>query len=221
MPPSGAPLGIGASIAEQPLEDHLGVVLHRKGRGRSLPRNRVPVSTTQVATTQARVLDHHLDRRQGRVLSDLPRSELVHGDAQTCLRAGLRVGAAQEGGGRAIVVGGRRSPTVRLRVAEIADDVHLAVKRFERLENLRQLEAGAVGRRRPLVHRRAVRHINAGEARPPFGRRLRQRRDCWKHRFEVWQRHRDAHAVQERAPRQMLPGDERHGWNSYGFLIFF
>ena len=76
--PSRAPLGIGAAVAEQPLEHDLRIVLHRQRRGRSLPRNRVAVRATEIAAAQARVLDHQLDRGQRRVLSDVLRRELVH-----------------------------------------------------------------------------------------------------------------------------------------------
>ena len=70
--------------------------------------------------------------------------------------------AAQERRGRAVVVGRGAAP-VGLRVFEIADHVDLVVERLERLQDLRELEAGALGRRRPLGHDRAVREVDAAE----------------------------------------------------------
>src|SRR5437588_851670 len=80
---SGAPLGIGAAVAEQPLEDDLRIVLHRQGRGRTLPRDRVAIRAAQaVAAAERRVLDHHLERWERRVLADVLRRELIHRDAE-------------------------------------------------------------------------------------------------------------------------------------------
>ena len=49
-------------------------------------------------------------------------------------------------------------------MTESADDVQAVAERLERLEDRRELEAGALGGGRPLVHDRAVRHVDEAEA---------------------------------------------------------
>src|SRR4029453_4788899 len=106
--------------------------------------------------------------------------------------------------------GGCGSSTVCLGMTEVAYDVHAIDEWLERLKDFGELEAGALGRRRPLVHRRAVRNVDASQTRLRAGWCLCQWRRSRHHRFEKRQRNRDAHSVQERAPRQVLLADE-HG----------
>ena len=166
----------GVAVAEQPLEDDLRIVLHRQRRVRTLPRNRVAVRAAQaVAAVQARLFDRQLERRQGRVLPDLLRGNLIDGDAERRLRAGFGERAAEKRGGRAVVIR-RRAAAVGIGVPQIADDVDLVVERLERLQDRRELEAGALGCRRPLRHDRAVREVDRAEPRPRLRRGLAEQR---------------------------------------------
>ena len=97
------------------------------------------------------------------------RRDLIDRHAEVRLRAALGHRAGEEHRGRAGVVGaGRHVGAARsghVRVRQAADDVDVLAERLERLEDLGEREARALGRRRPLVHRGAVRHVEAGEAR--------------------------------------------------------
>ena len=66
----------------------------------------------------------------------------------------------------------------------------------------------AVGRRRPLIHDRAVRQIHEPHVRFRTRRGLRQRGPGRDHRVEQRQAHGDAGAAEERAAGEMLLGDE-------------
>ena len=95
------------------------------------------------------ILGRQLHRRQQRVLADRLRRDLVGGDAGVGVDAlrRLRAHAAQPGRrAQRMDGGGVGGP-----VAEPADDVQLVADGFERLEDRRELEAGAFGRRRPLA----------------------------------------------------------------------
>ena len=160
---------------------------------------------------------------QRRVLSDVLRGYLVDGDADVRLVLLDRMRAAQKHRGRAHVILGpagvfaapRRDGCVR----EIADHVDAIAERRERLQRLRELERRALALRRPLVHRRAVRDVDASEAR--FRRRGRggERRARGHHRFEQGQGERDTTAFQERSTRQMLFRDEHQQVLASDFLV--
>ena len=204
-------LGVGAAVAEQALEHHLRVVLHRQRRRGALPRDRVAIGAAEaVAAVEARLLDHQLQRRHRRVLALGPRHHLIHRDAELRLGAGLGERAAQERGGRAVVVG-RGAAAIGQRVLEAADNVDLVVERLERLQDLGQLEPGAGRLRRPLVHDGAVRDVDRAEAGAGLGGRLRPGGRRRHHRVEERQRQRDAGAAQEGPPRQVGLAQERHG----------
>ena len=122
---------------------------------------------------------------------------LIDRDAEMRLRADLGMCAAQERGGRTVVVGRGATP-ISLRLLQTADDVDLTLKCFERLENLGELEAGSLRRRRPLIHDGAVREVDTSEPRSrPGGRGLAERRHRGNHRFEKRQRQRDAGAAED------------------------
>src|SRR5690606_1663264 len=113
---------IGIAVAEQALEDDLRIVLHRQRRVRPLPGDGVAVRAAQaVAAVHARLLDHQLERGERRLLAYLLRDDLVNGDAELGLGAGLGETTAEERGGRSIVVGGRAA-AVSQRALEVADD---------------------------------------------------------------------------------------------------
>ena len=81
------------------------------------------------------------------------------------LGATLRHRAGQEHGcGARVVRAGRdvaAAGACHVRMREAADDVDAIAERLERLQDLGEREAGALRRRRPLVHRRAVRDVEA------------------------------------------------------------
>ena len=84
----------------------------------------------------------------------------------------------------------------RRRAVQAGQHQQLIAKRLERLQDRRELEAGAFGCRRPLLHHHAVRHVD--DAEPPD--RLRgvvgggKRRH---HAVEQRQRQRGAEAAQD------------------------
>ena len=143
------------------------------------------------------------------------RRNLIHRGADEGFVLLHRMRAAQEHGGRAHVILGAAgvfaAPRRDRRMREVADDAHAIAERLERLQDLGELEPGPVSRRRPLVHRRAVRDVDAAHARLRRGCRLRERGGRGHHRFEQRQRQRDAGAAKERAPREVFLRDERHG----------
>ena len=110
--------GVGAvDVAEEPVEHHARVGLHRQRRRRAAPREPVLVGAaeTDVAGADAvdgvRPLQAELQRGQRRLLAHRVRENLIHRDAQ--LQAGAaggrqRLDAGQEGAGRAWH--GRRRP---------------------------------------------------------------------------------------------------------------
>src|SRR5688572_32925502 len=93
-------------------------------------------------------------------------------------------------------------------MGEPADDVDALPERLERLENLGELEAGTGGRRRPLVHRRAVWHVEAGEACFRRRRRAANRRLRRRHRIEERQCDDRACPPEKRSTRQVFLEDE-------------
>ena len=155
---------VGA-VAEQPLEDHLRAVLHRQ-RQRVVPPGDGVVVRAAVAgaAVQRHFLDAHFDRRQRRVLADVLGEHLIDGLAAVH-GALLGMRAAQEHRRRARVIrAGVRALAAGQRVRQVADDVQAVAEFLERLQRLGELEAAAFRRRRPLVHRRAVRDVDAAEA---------------------------------------------------------
>jgi hypothetical protein len=90
-------------------------------------------------------------------------------------------------------------------VLETAHDRELLLERLERSQDRHELEALAVGRRRPLAHDGAVRKVDEPEL---YERLLRRVRERGHHRIEHRQRDRRADSTQHRPPRQMLLGDE-------------
>jgi hypothetical protein len=74
---------------------------------------------------------------------------------------------------------------------------------LERFQDLGEREAVAFRRRRPLVHRRAVRHVEGGEARLRARGSAPQRRLRRDHRVEEWQCDDGADTPKKRSPREM------------------
>jgi hypothetical protein len=80
VPRPREPLGGGAPLAEQAVEHHARLRLHRERRRRRSPRNRVGVETVRaaVARNRRRGLDGELERRQLRVTAQRVRRDLIH-----------------------------------------------------------------------------------------------------------------------------------------------
>ena len=205
------PLGVVAPVAEQFLEHHLRIVLHRQRDGRGLPGNRVRVGAGVTRSAAQRdFFDRQLDRRQRSILPDVLGRDLIDGGADVN-RVLLRMHAAQKHRGRTRMIGaGVRSDASRGRMRQVGDDRHAVAEFLERPEDLGELESLAVGGWSPLVHRRAVRHVDA--AQPALGGRGGLAERCLRrhHRIEQRQRHRNSHASQQRAARKMLLRDECH-----------
>ena len=103
--PARIALGIVASVAEEPFENHLRIILHGQRRGCRLPGERVHVSAGQPrAAAQRNVFNGELERGQRRILPDLFRRHLVHGLADVGFDALFRMRAAEEDRGRALVI---------------------------------------------------------------------------------------------------------------------
>jgi hypothetical protein len=77
------------------------------------------------------------------------------------------------------------------------DNQQTVLEGSERLEQKRQLEVGALGRRRPLFHDSSVRNVDDGKALHRF-RRSGQRR---LHRIQQWQAQRRSQASYKSAAR--------------------
>ncbi len=214
-------LRVAAAAAEDPLEHLARVVLHRQRRGRRAERDRAAVAAAVravAARAAAALLGRDLERRQRRLLADVPRRDLVDGDAAVRRLLAARR-HAREPRARNDRVHGR---ALRRVVAEPAHDRHRALVRRERFQDRLQIEVAALGVGRPVVHLlaevrvvhdRAVRQVEEAHARFGGRRRLRERGARRHHRAQ--QRQTDGHAAdpEERAPRQVLLRDE-HGSSS-------
>src|SRR5207245_6540109 len=89
---------------------------------------------------------------------------------------------------------------------EAADDRQLIPERLERLENLRELEAGPFRARRPLLDDDAVRQIDNAEPPDRIRCRLTERRERRDHSIEKRQRQRRANAAKNGPAREGLLG---------------
>ena len=173
------------------------------------PRDGVDVeAVARIARPLRRLIDRQLERRHRRVLADRLRDELIGGRRQLHLdvrtRAVEGVHAGQPDRGRTRMIAGAVAERVGLQVRQAAQHGNLVADVGERREDRRQLEAGAGGRRDPLVLDDAVGDVDEADAR----RRLARRRQRRHHRIEHRQRHRRAHRPQERPPGKRFLGYE-------------
>jgi len=77
----------------------------------------------------------------------------------------LRARSAEEHGRRTRVIrAGIRAFASGQRMGEVTHDVEAIAELLERLQGFSDFESGSLGGRRPLVHRRAMRHVDAAEA---------------------------------------------------------
>jgi hypothetical protein len=97
------------------------------------------------------------------------RRHLIDRHAEMRLGATLRhrTGQKHRRGARVIGTRGhiRSASPGHKRMRQAADDVDVRPMRLERLQDLGERESAPVLGRRPLVHRRAMRHVDRGEAR--------------------------------------------------------
>ena len=203
------PLFHRARAPEQALEHGTRVGLERDRLRRRLPRDRVHVGAAVAGIAGAdvarEVLGGDLDRGEHGILTDLVGDDLVERRAVPKV-LGFRAlrGAARQPGPGADGVRALQRPV------EVRDHVDVVAELFDRLEDRAELEAGALGRRRPVARALAHRHEHRAEAAcgrggGPCGRR--ERRD---HGVEQRQGQRGAHGFQNRSTRQRRLGDE-HG----------
>ena len=181
-----------ATVPEHPLEDDARIVLHRQRRGRTAPRDRVRVGAAEAAVAGARAdisgLHRQLQRSELRVLPHLAGDQLIDGDLRVKVVAFLserpRDRARQELRGASAMHGATLRGFAVAILRQSTDDRQLIPERLERLENLRVLEAGALGARRPFVDDHAVRQID--DAKPPdrIRRRATERGESRDHAIE-------------------------------------
>ncbi len=131
------------------------------------------------------VLGRELHRRERRFLPDLLGNVLIGGRPELDDAAFGRERSAEPHRGADRVA-------VLAVVREIAEDGQVVPERFERSEDLRELEVGALLCGRPLPHDRTVRHVDEAKPRERRRRRLGQRFGCGHHAVE--ERQRDGHA---------------------------
>ena len=214
--------GRGAD-AEQLIERQPRIANHRQRLILVGPADRVGVDAGVAIRAAARLvdrLDAQLHRRDRRLLAELLRVDLVERHAGAHVRPLRlpRMRLRQEHRARAEVIAADLRQLERLGVAHVgvADDREVVAERFERGEaGRRQIEARAHGRRRPQVllqaelgrARGAVHHLDGGQPHLA-GCRLGEHGARRHHRLDHRQRHRHTHAAQDRAARNVLPGDE-------------
>ena len=151
------------------------VDLHRQRRGRRAPRDRVQVRAAEPrragADVAGEVLGRHFERRQRRVLADLLGDDLIDRRVrQHVLGFGpLRPHAGEEAADADGVIA---DLAARMRSRQVLHDDERVLERLERLQDRRELEAGAGRLREELVDDGAVRNVDGAE---PQARRRRPR----------------------------------------------
>ena len=205
-PDPGRALRRGAGLAEQALEHDARVDLHRQRRCWRAPRDRVGVGAAVAGGARAdvarEVFGGQLQRGKRRVLSDLPRHDLIDRDArQDVFGLGALGANAGEPAGRA-----HRVVTARRRRPDEIRDHHEASRNGSsgfRIGESVQARSGA--RRGPRFHDGAVGNEDGAEPRARRRRRLREGGKRRHHRIEQRQRHGGADPAKEGATRQRLP----------------
>jgi len=189
-------------IAEQPVEDHAGIVFDRQRRGRRLPRDRVQVCAAVPgfalsAEYQVDFRNHELERRHHRRLSELSGRDLVRGDAGADPRSFcfLRVHARQPGRAGARVFAIAITERLGLLMRETADDRHTVPVGTQRRQNRRPLEILARTCGRPEIlgvgHGLAVGRVDEAHANCRFARGTSLQRQSRDHRIQKRQGHGD------------------------------
>ena len=193
-----------AGASEHPFEGDARIDLHRQRRRLAGPRDRVHVGAAvagdAAADVAGEVLGGELERRERRVLSDVPGEHLIdrHAEADVLRLGLLGDDAAQPAGGAHRVVGRVLATGAR----QVAVDGQVIAERLERLQDRRDLERAVRRRRHPVLdrHRRSARRRRrtaaAMAALCADGRERRQ------HRVEERQREGGAEAAQDGSTRQ-------------------
>ena len=218
-----------AARAEQLIERHPRIADHRQRLGRRGPADHVRVDArvaVRAATALVGVLDAQLHRRDGRVLPEALRVDLIerHAGAHVGALGLLRMRLREEDGARPEVIAADLGRRHRVRPPDVgvADDRQTVSERLEGTERARrEIERAPGPGRRPQVlgraplvgARRAVHHLDADEPRAIERRRVRGPRPeaaRRRHRVEKRQRDRRAEAPQHRAAGDVRSGDECH-----------
>ena len=187
----------GTARPEHPLEHFARVDLHGQRRGVRPPGERVHVNAAVVAVAGAdqagMVFNRQLHRGKDVVLPDGLRGDLIRGHARVCIAAlgGLGPDAAQPSGRAERMDRGG----IGRAMSAAADDGQAVAEGFQRLQNPRDLIAGAFGRGSPLVHDRAVGHVDESQARPGRSSGLPGQSLRRNHGIEQRERHGDAHSA--------------------------
>ncbi len=154
------------SRAEELLENQAGITLGWSGGGFVTPGEVVLISAgiTGIARTGApRGIGGKLKRRQTGLVTDLLRSNLIHGDAVADIGTGGFAGLAtgQEGRVRPCVVSGAVSVVVGLVMIEMPQNRVVVSQAAERIERLRDV---FVALWEPMLHVHAVGYVNEGHS---------------------------------------------------------
>ena len=187
-------LRVGVALAEQLLKHRARVAFLRQRLRRRAP-----------GQPRAGRRRRQLERRQARLLADVPRRHLIGGDAGIGAGDAVipRLDAVQP---RGLDIGVGLGRFARL-VPQPRDDRQVLAERLQRLEDRRHLEAGAGLLGRPPVHDGAVRKPDEGEPlRRRAGRGGGPHGGGGIHRIEQRQRDRGSNAFQHRTPRETHPG---------------
>ena len=158
--PQAVPLeavGVVGPVGEEALEDEPGVDLGRQGGGRRSPGDRVLVDAriAAVAVAGAAVaLDAELQRGQPGVVAEPAGGDLVGRDAGPEVGPGglPRLAAGQEGRRGAGVVAAAVAVWPALVAGQAAEHQQVVPERGQRLQDGGELEAGPLGRGRPVGH---------------------------------------------------------------------
>ena len=141
------------AATEQALEHDARIDLHRQRRRRRLPVQRVHVGAAVARIARAEqpgeVLGGHLERRKRRVLADLAARRPGRARRRREVRA---LGPLRRHAGQPARRTTRRGCCSTSALRQVADDDQRIAERFERLQDRRELEVSALGRRRPLPH---------------------------------------------------------------------
>ena len=195
------------AVAEEPLEHHAGVVLGRRLRRGTGPRERVDEGARGVVARadEVEAVERKLERGQLRVLAELPGRDLIDRRARLDSLGGpLPDHAGQKPRRR-----GRMGAAAVLHAIQPGEHEHAVLEGRQRLEYRREVER-TLGGRCPGGHDHPVGHVGHTQAPDRRRRRLRERGERGHHRVQQRQRHRGACAAQERTPRQRRLRDH-HG----------
>ena len=217
VPARGQPRrGVGGpAAAEQALEDGARVARHGQRGGGAAPAQGVGVDAAVARVARSgpiRRLERELERGELRFASQRAGRDLIHRDAGADVVALglLRMYAGQKRAGRARMVAGALAGTGdALLGAQAADHQHPVAVRRQRPQGLGDLEGPAAAGRSPVRHEHAVGHVHDPEAPDGLGGAGAQA-ERGHHAVQHRQRQGHAEAAEERATREVLPGDH-HG----------